>query len=64
VPSTRLWQDGDPIIMVDIDTHRWYAVVTVTHESGEKVVKVIGVQAADGIGVYESYEEWERANYE
>jgi hypothetical protein len=58
----KFWRDGDPIIQVEIDAHRWYSVVTVTYESNEKVVKVIGTQQGDGLGTYDSVEEWELIN--
>jgi hypothetical protein len=48
---TRFWQDGNPIIQVEIDTHRWYSVITVTYENDEKAVRVIA--NADGSGMCE-----------
>lgn len=43
---------------VTIDMHRWYAIV----KDGGTVLGVIGVQGRDGLGLYESKEEWERVN--
>lgn len=42
----------------EIDMHRWYAVL----KDGDKVTGVIGVQGRDGLGLYESVEQWERVN--
>jgi hypothetical protein len=44
--------------LVDIDMHRWYAVIR--HPDGP--AKVIGVQGRDGLGLYDSVEEWEQIN--
>lgn len=44
---------------VEVDRHRWYAVVK---RAGE-VVAVIGITApVDGLGYYDTVEDWERAN--
>ena len=43
---------------VEIDMHRWYAVI----KQDGKTVGVIGIQGRDGLGLYESVEEWERIN--
>lgn len=54
----KFWRDGDPIIQVEIDTHRWYSIITVSYESGENFATVIGGPMGDGLANYSSYEEW------
>ena len=42
-----------------IDMHRWYAVL----KQGDAITGGIGVQTGgDGLGLYESVEQWERVN--
>ena len=58
----QLWRAGTSITEVIIDTHRWYSTVTVTYANDEQVTKVIGMLPGDdGLGLYDSYEEYERA---
>jgi|SRR6185437_9638106 len=55
---TRAHQAGQQSA-VAIDMHRWYATVTL----GGAPFGVIGVQTGgDGLGLYDSKEEWEQAN--
>jgi len=54
---TRAHQAGQQST-VAIDMHRWYATVTL----GGAPFGVIGVQGRDGLGLYDSKEEWEQAN--
>jgi hypothetical protein len=42
----------------EVDMHRWYAVI----KNGGEVLGVIGVQGRDGLGLYESVQEWEEVN--
>ena len=54
---TRAYQAGQGSA-VAIDMHRWYATVKLAGT----VLGVIGVQGRDGLGLYDSKEEWEQAN--
>jgi hypothetical protein len=44
--------------VLNIDMHRWYAIIYLNDE----VAGVIGTIASDGLGLYDSVEEWEQAN--
>lgn len=54
---TRAHQ-ADQVCTAAIDMHRWYAIV----KHADTVLGVIGVQGSDGLGLYDSREEWEHAN--
>ena len=55
---TRAHQAGKGTPGLTIDMHRWYAIIT----AGTGETSVIGVQGRDGLGLYDSKEEWEQAN--
>lgn len=48
------------VTKVEFDVHRWYAVVEVHYEDGFVDKPVIGVTGpGEGVGLFESYEEWD-----
>lgn len=48
------------IIEVNIDTHRWYSVITIVRDDGSKeVAAVIGIADDSGLCEFDSVEDFE-----